>query len=166
MAEVTIPNTGHKRKWTRAPSDMPIADKLIAYSEDAPNGCRIWTRSRTWHHGVPSAGYGKVKHEGRKCYAHRLSYETFVGPIPEGMQIDHVKARGCTSRACINPAHLEPVTSRENTLRGVAAAIPNTHCAHGHALEGENVYVRTDGGRRCRVCYRAMDLKRRLRKRD
>lgn len=86
-------------------------------------------------------------------YVHRISYETFVGPIPEGLTIDHL----CKNRACINPAHLEPVTLRENLLRGdtfQAANAQKSHCDRGHRLDGDNLYVTTSGSRNCRICIR------------
>lgn len=61
-------------------------------------------------------GYGRLRVGGRELMAHRLAYEALVGPIPEGLVLDHL----CRVRLCINPAHLEPVTVRENTLRGEA----------------------------------------------
>jgi hypothetical protein len=77
-----------------------------------PNECWLWT-------GATSKGYGSFRPGGMAtpAVAHRLAYERWVGPIPEGMEIDHVKARGCRSRRCVNPAHLEPVTGLENSRR-------------------------------------------------
>jgi len=81
-------------------------------------GCWIWTGARSpLGYGAVSCGGGVTRR------AHRATYELLVGPIPEGMQLDHVKARGCTSTACVNPAHLEPVTNAENTRRGARAKI-------------------------------------------
>lgn len=82
--------------------------------------------------------------------AHRVAYEMLVGPIPEGKQLDHL----CRQRTCWNPAHLEVVTGRENTLRGVGRTAVNaakTHCSRGHELAGDNLYVH-DGQRKCRAC--------------
>jgi len=119
-----------------------------------PNsGCWLWTG------GGNGKGYGIV-HGRSSRVAHRFSYEMLVGPVPEGLQLDHL----CRQRCCVNPAHLEPVTSRENTLRGVgpsAKAARVTACPFGHPYDAENV-ITSDGDRRCRTCRRAAS---RLRKR-
>ena len=75
--------------------------------ETLSTGCWEWTGH------VNNAGYGRVKND----YAHRLAYEMFVGPIPDGADLDHL----CRRRSCVNPAHLEPVTRSENVRRGYAA---------------------------------------------
>lgn len=103
---------------------------------------------------VQSRGYGSVGVGGGKtALAHRVSYELNVGPIPPGLQIDHVKDRGCHSRRCINPAHLEPVTPRENVNRTGHGR--QTHCKRGHPLSGRNLVIKQRVGRverNCRTC--------------
>ena len=111
--------------------------------------CWLWTAGRVWN------GYGQFKVAGRHVYAHRFAYELLVGPIPEGLTIDHL----CRVRHCVNPAHLEPVTSRENTLRGDTPAARNaakTHCPQGHPLEAGNLRLSElrRGGRACLICHR------------
>lgn len=106
---------------------------------------------------VRADGYGWFWLDGRNHYAHRVAYLLVVGPIPEGLTLDHVKARGCTRRDCCNPAHLEPVTMRENLLRGESLQAHNsrkTHCVNGHPFDAENTIQRTrpGGGRKCRAC--------------
>jgi hypothetical protein len=112
--------------------------------------CWIWEGNKT------STGYGRFRVGEKQVGAHRVAYELFVGPIPESFDVDHVKARGCRSRACVNPAHLEAVTHRENTLRGGNPAAINarkSHCKRGHPLSGENLYVQPSSGKRqCRAC--------------
>jgi hypothetical protein len=106
-----------------------------------------------WRGGRHTAGYGVLRWQGKTGYAHRISYEMTVGPIPEGLQIDHL----CRNRLCVNPSHLEAVTRRVNILRGTgfsARHAAKTHCPQGHPYAGHNLTF--DGGaRRCRECRRA-----------
>jgi len=112
------------------------------------DGCWEWIASRD-----PN-GYGRIWAEGsRVVMAHRLVYEMVVGPIPDGLFLDHL----CRNRGCVRPDHLEPVTCRENTLRGespAAIGARKTHCLRGHELTAENNYF-VQGKRSCRTCRRA-----------
>ena len=99
-------------------------------------------------------GYGQFWDGTRLVRAHRFAYEQIVGPIPDGLQLDHL----CRVRSCVNPAHLEPVTCQVNLLRGTGASARNaikTHCPQGHAYGDFNTYIRPEGWRRCRECHRA-----------
>lgn len=117
-------------------------------------GCWLWT-SR-----ITKNGYGTWSYtdDGKTCtdYVHRLAYELLVGPIPDGLVLDHL----CKVRFCCAPAHLEPVPQKENVRRGRAAK-PNavrqprpTHCPQGHEHNDESTLVRASGQRDCRVCTR------------
>ena len=99
-------------------------------------------------------GYVRVTRNGRRMLAHRYFYEMHVGPIPDGLEIDHL----CRNRACVNPEHLRPVTRAENTFAdgSLARAKVNadkTHCVHGHEYTPENTYRKPGGtSRSCRIC--------------
>lgn len=115
------------------------------YEPVTETGCWLWRRSTN---GV---GYGKLQQDGRLKYAHRLSYELLRGPIPEGFTIDHL----CRIRCCVNPDHLEPVTMRENVLRGEGMSAKHakkTHCPAGHPYSGTNLVIGVRGNRLCRIC--------------
>lgn len=110
--------------------------------------CWEWTGSRV------ARGYGHFAVDGRYPHAHRVAYELVVGPIPEGMQLDHL----CRNPACVNPAHLEPVSPRVNTLRGIGGAAERaarTHCPQGHAYDEANTKRDAQNRRYCQACRRA-----------
>lgn len=98
-------------------------------------------------------GYGQFWANGKNRRAHRVAFELLVGPIPEGQTLDHL----CRVRACVNPAHLEPVPVRENLLRGVGVCASNVRkdtCKHGHPFTPDNTYRfgPEQRWRSCRTC--------------
>lgn len=108
-----------------------------------------------WAGGENGKGYGfmKVVAGESPVYVHRFAYDLLVGPIPEGLTIDHL----CRVRNCVNPDHLEAVTSRVNTLRGFGTSAQNarkTHCKNGHRFDAGNTRIKGDGWRECRSCKR------------
>lgn len=122
---------------------------------------RFWSKVEVvgdcWEwQGTKQAEYGLFREDGKNVLAYRWSYAFFGGVVPEGLQLDHL----CRNRSCVNPAHLEPVTPRDNTLRGTGPAAKNaqkTHCKWGHPLSGDNLYVIIRKGtpnprRACKTC--------------
>lgn len=121
---------------------LTLPERILAsVTKDAATGCWTWARS------VDRNGYGHLHFQRRMWIAHRTAYEQFVGPIPNGMTLDHV----CRNKRCVNPAHLEPVTQLENVRRYYAA---QTHCKNNHEYTQENT-IRYRNGRMCRACKRA-----------
>lgn len=111
---------------------------------DSETGCIIWTGN------ADTSGYGRLKIHGRHQRVHRLAYELARGPIPAGLQIDHL----CRVRECANPDHMEPVTGKENLRRSPLYCANKTHCPQGHPYAGDNLYVARCGARHCRACKR------------
>lgn len=114
----------------------------------SPDECWNWT-AYSWK------GYGQFRNAGRPVPAHRFAYELVIGPIPLGLQIDHL----CRNRKCVNPNHLEPVTQQENIRRGLAGKVNNwlkakTHCLQGHPYDDVNTLYRPPlyKHRSCRAC--------------
>lgn len=110
------------------------------------DSCWLWK-------GPVTNGYGALRAFGRSTYAHRVAWILLVGPIPPLLQIDHL----CRVRNCVNPAHMEVVTGKVNTLRGNSASARNavkTHCPQGHTYNRKNTFVCKGGMRHCRVCGR------------
>ena len=125
----------------------PVEERLFARREVQADGCWVWQGS------FFKDGYGRIALSGRTRLVHRVAYEHFVGPVPEELALDHL----CRNRACFNPAHLEPVTIRENLFRSpiTAASVKaaQTHCIRGHEFDEANTYRYQDTGRRmCRAC--------------
>lgn len=110
-----------------------------------------------WHGCIEVNGYGVASVSGKTLKAHVIAYEALIGPKPEGMELDHL----CRIRHCVNPAHLEPVTHQENTLRGTGPTAVNAAkdvCDSGHPFDADNTYWRHNGGRDCRQCRRVRSL--------
>lgn len=136
-----------RRGTTELPKPQPLDDRLMRHARfDFDTGCIEWTAC------VDPDGYGRIKVDGQTRMAHRVAYEMFVGPIPEGLHLDHL----CRNRKCINPHHLDPVSSLVNTRRGAGHG-SETHCPQGHEYSGANLRISTDRfgykHRHCRTCH-------------
>lgn len=153
----TLP-TPAERWWAKVNEDGPTP---LARPDLGP--CWVWTG---WKEKL---GYGRFdvgerpaengKRRRTRALAYRWGYETFVGPVDSGLELDHL----CRNPACVNfESHLEPVTHRENMLRGETLGARNaakTHCLRGHEFSLENTKPLRGGGRECRACRRIHDQK-------
>lgn len=127
-----------------------VSRRFTHYVRVEPSGCWMWRRL------VDKDGYGKVQIGGKSLLGHRVFFTHFKGPIPPGLELDHL----CRRPGCVNPEHLEPVTRRENCLRGTNPCAENarrTKCVNGHPLVAPNMRIIYSEGRlkrRCRACVR------------
>src|SRR5215216_3417771 len=150
----------HDYRWRR------YGDPLAVREIHGDDLTRFWSKvTKTaghweWTGTIGSTGYGFFRTPEGQQLAHRYAWELLVGPIPEGLTLDHIK-EWCGLRSCVKvladehgPAHLEPVTRGENTLRGdtiTAANLRKTHCPQGHSYDGISP---SNGQRTCSECRR------------
>lgn len=123
----------------REVNTQDLEERFMRYVLKADGGCWEWIGS------LQKNGYSTLHVEGKTLRGHRVSYELFIGKIPDGLHIDHL----CRNRKCVNPEHLEAVTSVENTRRAM-----RTRCVNGHEFTEDNIYWWTDGKRYCKTCRR------------
>ena len=139
-----------RRTGAVGPADTLVVSAIERFRSKirvTENGCHEWTGGRS------RDGYGKFYEGDRLHLAHRWSWQQANGAVPSPLELDHL----CRNRACVNPAHLEPVTRRTNVLRGIGITAQNaakTACPKGHPYAGANLYVNPAGGRVCRECQR------------
>jgi HNH endonuclease len=114
--------------------------------------CWLWIASRVKN------GYGRFRLGTQTRLAHRVAYELFIGPIPHELTIDHL----CRVRHCVNPAHLEAVSMRENLLRSPISLATifarKTHCPRGHEYTTDNTSV-SNGSRNCKACHKELQMR-------
>lgn len=136
--------------------DSSLFLKICERIDITDEGCWEWSAGRS------KDGYGLVWWEGKMHLVHRILYEGLVGPIPDGLELDHL----CRNHACANPDHLQPVTHQVNCARGEVGLSTGrrnrakTHCPKGHEYIGENLYINPAGQRQCRTCMRERDRRR------
>jgi hypothetical protein len=139
------------------------AETFWAYVERS-NSCWNWTAS------CDSKGYGQYAigtykpNSRRNARAHQVSYALTIGEVPENMVIDHL----CRNRTCVNPAHMEVVTNKDNILRGVSPSSKHaikTHCPYGHPYNDSNTRLNA-GSRVCRTCHRQREALRKIAQRS
>lgn len=165
--EAFVHPLGKETQRVRRTCDVKLCvnpDHLWAGLWPPPTVAKFWPKVRKtetcwmWTGAPNSDGYGHIGDRGRTVAAHRWVYETEVGPIPEGLEIDHL----CRVRLCVNPAHLEAVPKKVNCLRGESPTAINarkTHCPHGHPYDEENTLWTTDGHRQCITCRKEYQRK-------
>lgn len=155
------------------PTSEVKARRCIVCAKGHPDRTvRFWSRVRKgdgcweWTGCMWSYGYGMFTFQSVSKMAHRVGYELSVGPIPDGLVLDHL----CRNRRCVRPDHLEPVTLAENTLRG--ESLPalyrlRTHCRNGHPFTSDNLYrdPKYPNARLCRTCRTAYAAAYRQRRR-
>lgn len=131
-----------------------IADPLERFwskVDKREGGCWYWQGNRRRR-----GGYGSMFWQGSLQSSHRIAYQILIGPIPDGLVLDHL----CREPACVNPDHLEPVTVAENSSRARRGKLA-TECSSGHPMSGHNLVLRKDGARYCRSCFNERQQSRR-----
>ena len=144
----------HYRRWCRGQDlNVPLRSDYEARFwlkvDKTAEDCWVWTDKL-------EDGYGRFSMGGKRFLAHRVAYEWLYGPVPDGLELDHL----CRNRACVRSGHLEAVTHRENIRRGVGPLADNarkTHCIRGHLFDSANTIIRPKDERSCRTCRNARE---------
>jgi hypothetical protein len=143
-----------ERFWPKVNKDGPVPQHRPDLGP-----CWLWTAA------TDRDGYGRFNIGGRVIRAaHQVAYSLCVGPVPPGLELDHL----CRVHGCVNPDHLEPVTTKENGRRGYGAPgirARQTACIHGHPFDEANTYRAPNGTRACRRCRADTEQRRRAAKR-
>jgi len=152
-----------KAKMTKKKEGLPPKptewERAAAKFVYAPGSCWVWTGA------VRGRMYGAFLSNNKQVAAHRFMYEHLVGKIPDGLVLDHL----CREPLCVNPAHLDPVSAKENCHRSLCPAALNalkTECIHGHSLSGSNLYTERGRRRGCRSCAITKSARYRSRKKE
>ena len=138
------------------PANDVLMTRVLSRIEVTPTGCWEWQGAKHVRYPYGLFGY-TVQGKTKVFWVHRWVYEQLVGPVPDGLVLDH---RVCDNPPCCNPDHLVPCTNRTNILRSRGMSAINarkTHCKRGHELAGDNLYIRKRGDRQerwCRTCLR------------
>lgn len=151
----SILNVARAPEWRKRPLTSVIgscAPKRPAIDRwrdgfDVVGECWVWRGAKS------TKGYATFRDDsGKKVSVHRFAYQQFVGPIPDGLVLDHL----CRNPGCCNPAHLEAVTNQVNVLRGARGQVKLTvtHCKRGHEFSTENTRIDAHGSRNCKTCAR------------
>ncbi len=135
MARATI----QERFWPKVNKNGPMPSPYLG-------PCWVWAAA------LYRSGYGAFRADDKARRAHIVAYELVAGPVPDGLELDHL----CRNKACVNPAHLEPVTRAVNLTRGIGPSLTRArrkpHCKRGHEYDNTNTYVDPAGRRHCRIC--------------
>lgn len=138
--------------FMRSVDQDPLSRFVASIDSETAWPCWAWKGSRD------QRDYGTMSVGGKPVKAHRFSYATFIGPIPDRLVIDHI----CRHHWCVNPRHLEPVAQAENMRRGRQPGRRQQEtCRLGHPMREANVGYRSNGQRQCLACGRLRERRRR-----
>lgn len=154
----------HRQRWLKYGDPLFVAQIRGDDQRRLMSRVTIVAETGCWEVPVHKGDlYGRVRYKGTRWVAHRAFYDMLIGPIPEGLTVDHL----CRNKPCVNPDHLEPVTQRVNNLRAESPVTTNatkTHCLRGHEFTPENTLL-CSGSRYCRICMRLRYEKAQTRRR-
>lgn len=144
------------RPRERGPGVKPLHARITEKIVVGEHGCWLWQGS------VFASGYGQIRvggRQGKLRRVHVVAYEEWIGPVPEGLELDHYRfPAACAGPLCTNPEHVRPETHRTNSLRSSSPWAINarkTHCGRGHEFTPSNTYIKRSGTRECRTCKRS-----------